>query len=1023
MGSLMPGARQEHRLEIRLLGEPEVVVDGQARSLPASKKTRALLGYLVATARPQRRERLCELLWDGPDDPRAGLRWSLAKLRPLLDLGGVVRVVADRERVHFERHGAEVDVLTLSALSPADLATAPLERLTSALARFRGPFLEGLELSSCPAFHAWCVGEREALRAREVGLLTTLIERLRSEPARALGHARTLIALDPLAESPRLALMDLLAALGETRRALEECDDYTRTLQRELRVKPSFEMERRRSALGQAPTGAAAAVVSARSSAPEPPPALASSSEHARALGREELPAAPFVGRARELARLEQLLDAAGRGTPMLLLLGEPGIGKTRLLEELGRLARERGGLVLSGRAFEAELVRPYGAFIDALRGQSSSPFASLAADRTRLYDEVVTLLATAAREHPPLVLLLDDLQWFDADSAELLHYLARALRSSSLLLAVSARAGELAENPAAQRLVRALGRERLAASVELGPLADEDLEALVQAASPGVKLDRVVLGESAGNPLFALEAARALGAGSQDLVGSLQQLMSDRLGRLGESERALVSWAGALGRSFDVDVLARVTGLSAPELLGPLERLERHSILRSRDAGYDFAHDLLRQAAYRQMSGPRQRLVHAQIARALADAPDADGALASDVAHHAALAGDDGLAARACINAGRRCVRLFASRQARELSLRGRRLAASLPDAERVPILIELIAIEVLAEPRPDLETSIASLAEEARALGLAAVEARAWFLRSVLAFRAGDSKSAFESTLSRVEATRHASALEHGTELAGAARCFLLLEKNLDVAEQFITRARALLGEHSEPLDVIWARGLLARVRDDLDAAAERLGRALLLARRQQMHWEECECLVELAWVDLDRARPDRVLVHADELAQVADKVVESAYVPLVDSLRALARLTQGGGVEEHLAALERTLPALREVGASRLLSIIQNRAARWALAAGLDVRAQGHAEQALEAARRVERVSEAAAARATLAEIALSAREIAVARRHLDELAAYAIGPDLPARSARAILRARELACNHDPMSESG
>lgn len=1007
MSALMPGALSAHKLEIRLLGEPEVVLDGHALPLPASKKTRALLGYLVATARPQRRERLCELLWEGPDDPRAGLRWSLAKLRPLLDVGGVVRVVGDRERVSFEGQGAEIDVSAVSVLSDAELSGAPLERLTSALSKFRGPFLEGLELSSCPAFHAWCVGEREALRAREVGLLTTLIERLRGEPARALGHARTLVALDPLAESPRLMLLDLLTALGDTRRALEEYEDYARTLQRELRVKPSFEMERRRMALGQAPPSGGAAWMAARAPAPQPaaPPAF---------IEQPALAASPFVGRERERALLEQLLDGPGGGTPVLLLLGEPGIGKTRLLEELGRQARERGALVLAGRAFEAELVRPYGAFIDALRGRSPSPFGSSAVDRTRLYDDVAALLATAAREHSQLLLLLDDLHWFDADSAELFHYLARALQGSKVLLAASARAGELADNPAAQRLVRALGRERLATSVELGPLADEDLRALVRAASPGVELERV-LGESAGNPLFALEATRALTAGSQDLVGSLQRLMTERLGRLGEGERALLSWAGALGRSFDVDVLARVTGLTAPELLVALERLERHAILRSRDAGYDFAHDLLRQAAYRQMSGPRQRLVHAQIARALSGAPDPDGALASDVAHHAALAGDGGLAARACITAARRCLRLFASRQARELSLRGSRLAASLPDAERVPILIELIAIEILAEPRPALEASISSLAERARELGLAAVEARAWFLRSVLEFRAGDSKGAFESSLSRIEATRHASPLEHGAELAGAARCFLLLEKNLDVAEQFVTRARALLGERSEQLDVIWSQGLLARVRGDLDAAAELLGRALLLARRQQSHWEECECLVELAWVELDRGQPARVLAHAEELAQVAEKVVESVYIPLVDSLKALAHLQEGDAFEEHLAELERTLAPLREAGASRLLSILQNRAARRALAAGLTVRARSHAEQALEAARRVDRVSEVAAARATLAEVALSARELGIASRHLEELSAYAIGPDLPARSARAIARVRALASN--------
>jgi hypothetical protein len=134
---------------------------------------------------------------------------------------------------------------------------------------------------------------------------------------------------------------------------------------------------------------------------------------------------------------------------------------------------------------------------------------------------------------------------------------------------------------------------------------------------------------------------------------------------------------------------------------------------------------------------------------------------------------------------------------------------------------------------------------------------------------------------------------------------------------------------------------------------------------------------------------------------------------YIPLVDSLRALARLEQSGALEEHLAALERTLPPLREAGASRLLSIVQNRAARWALAAGLGARARAHAEQALEAAERVDRVSEVACARATLAELALSARETSAARRHLDELSVYAIGPDLPERSARAIRRARELA----------
>src|SRR5712692_10466262 len=96
-------------LEIRLLGKLDVLRDGRPLPLPPSKKTRALLAYLATSARPQMRAHLCELLWDGPDDPRAALRWSLTKIRPLLDEEGATRLVADHERAWFEPCGASVD--------------------------------------------------------------------------------------------------------------------------------------------------------------------------------------------------------------------------------------------------------------------------------------------------------------------------------------------------------------------------------------------------------------------------------------------------------------------------------------------------------------------------------------------------------------------------------------------------------------------------------------------------------------------------------------------------------------------------------------------------------------------------------------------------------------------------------------------------------------------------------------------------------------------------------------------------
>ena len=155
-------------LGIRLLGELQLLVRGKPVTLPPSRKTRALLGYLVTTGSPQPRERLCDLLWDGPDDPRAALRWSLAKLRPLLDDTGATRLVTDRERVAFVPHEAEVDILSVSAGWAGSIKSASTSDLEALAARFTGEFLEGLDLPACFRFHEWCTAEREKWGALRV---------------------------------------------------------------------------------------------------------------------------------------------------------------------------------------------------------------------------------------------------------------------------------------------------------------------------------------------------------------------------------------------------------------------------------------------------------------------------------------------------------------------------------------------------------------------------------------------------------------------------------------------------------------------------------------------------------------------------------------------------------------------------------------------------------------------------------------------------------------------------------------
>ena len=143
------------RLQISVLGELRVAYDGKPVPLPASKKTRALLAYMAVVGRPLRRDHLCELLWEAPDDPRAALRWSLHKIRRIVNGDGQKRLTADNSRAFLDPQMIELDFRHISRLRPINLnavSTADLESLVEASEQ---PFLEGLFLPRCPKFQAW----------------------------------------------------------------------------------------------------------------------------------------------------------------------------------------------------------------------------------------------------------------------------------------------------------------------------------------------------------------------------------------------------------------------------------------------------------------------------------------------------------------------------------------------------------------------------------------------------------------------------------------------------------------------------------------------------------------------------------------------------------------------------------------------------------------------------------------------------------------------------------------------------
>ncbi|WP_199192668.1 alpha/beta hydrolase [Allosphingosinicella deserti] len=208
-------------------------------ALPASKKTRALLGYLAANDRKVRRERLCEMFWEVPDDPRGALRWSLSKLRGLIDDEGGCRLVADREEVGLDCSALSVDWRTLRDVAAGDIRKVDTPVLEAATAAW-GDFLEGLELPRCDDYQAWLIAMREDARKRFVALLRELVQRP-IDPERALALARLWTTLDPYDALARVALIDLLDRLGRRSEADQQRMLGTRKLdEADVPVPPSL---------------------------------------------------------------------------------------------------------------------------------------------------------------------------------------------------------------------------------------------------------------------------------------------------------------------------------------------------------------------------------------------------------------------------------------------------------------------------------------------------------------------------------------------------------------------------------------------------------------------------------------------------------------------------------------------------------------------------------------------------------------------------------------------------------------
>ena len=220
------------------MGELSVEADGIALALPASRKARAVLGYLAATSRPVRRERLCEMFWDLPDDPRGSLRWALSKLRQVVDQENHTRIVADRERVAFTPVDAHVDLRSIRERLIDDPPFIPPPELRIMADKLQHPFLEGLEGAGNEGYQIWLASEREDARLLHVNVLRRLALHPEISQTEAVKWARRWKDETPLDEEAARGLVHALAQSGQTDQARQFDADFHKAL-REAGLPPS----------------------------------------------------------------------------------------------------------------------------------------------------------------------------------------------------------------------------------------------------------------------------------------------------------------------------------------------------------------------------------------------------------------------------------------------------------------------------------------------------------------------------------------------------------------------------------------------------------------------------------------------------------------------------------------------------------------------------------------------------------------------------------------------------------------
>ena len=659
-----------------------------------------------------------------------------------------------------------------------------------------------------------------------------------------------------------------------------------------------------------------------------------------------------LVGREAELGVLEQAWRQARDGRPQAVLLaGDPGIGKTRLVTELCRRAHREGALVLFGSSTE-EALAAYQPFVEALRQYVSAAvreelLAQVGArrallgrlvpelsereveadleegrgeaggERYTLFDAVASFLRDTAR-HRPMILVLDDLHWADAPALLLLRHIMASAGDAPLLIVGTYRHTEVHESDPLSAALADLRRARSLTSLSLAGLPADAVAELVR--GHGSKLDpremQTLAERTAGNPFFIEEVVRQLdGRFEQTLPESVKDLLLRRLRGLDEAVREILAAAAVLGRDFELTALERVRGREDEEVLDAMDvALAEHVIVESggRPGSYAFSHPLIRETIYEQLSGARRARMHARAGAALAVLYE--GRLddhASELALHFRRAGDDARSFEYELRAARVAARMHDSDTSiahftGALESAGRLGLHAHSDGRVRELLLERGWRHHVGG---EFEAAVADYSHAVEASRAAADR----LLEAQALGELGTSEKQFDTE----RALGHLrQALAIAEELGDSPlqvrilnRLSLLLSNQLDLAgavragERALSLAREAAGERERVL-AIDALKLAALQLGELERLAELTAELEGIERRSGDLWYLLWTLLEGSFAPIGGARWDAAERRLEEALAVSSRLADPLAAPLVYDARCWLERSRGG-YQRSLAA----------------------------------------------------------------------------------------------------------------------